>query len=242
VKVYKKLIITIIVIIVIIIIIGGLYTINEYRYDQLEKLIYEAELRKNNEVEQKEKIKFEAEQKKREEIEQKERLEYSDDERKKLQNVADQKAKLQYELMLQTIEENSDFYVSFSKKSLTEFYKYGYDYNYDNNGFFILGYIKEKLENEFNSDLLVNINSSYIVNEEGIIFVMLQYPFRIMKDYYYSSGSVEQYSFDYSIIYIPDEYLNAESIAKLSSEFYGFTDENLEDNLYIAKNSSWNYK
>jgi hypothetical protein len=47
--------------------------------------------------------------------------------------------------------------------------------------------------------------------------------------YYY------EWYYDYSVIYIPDEYINEESIAILDTEFSGFTDENIGNNLFVFK-------
>jgi hypothetical protein len=150
-KANKKLTIICIIITVICIIISSTYLINEYKYDQEVKLRYEAELRRREEVLQ----------------------------RKELQKEADQNARLQYESMLQAIKENSDYYVSFSKKCFSEFQEYGYDEFYEANGSFNLGIIKNNLENEYKSDLLGRIDDSYIIKEEGIIYVSLAAPRRI---------------------------------------------------------------
>jgi hypothetical protein len=209
--------------------VGVICSISNHNYDQIEKLLYESELRKRNELEQKEKIECKAK------------------ERKRLQNEADQNEELQYELILQTIKENSDYYVDFSKKALSEFENYGYDYIYDINGFFVLGNVREKLENEFNIDLLRNsellghIDNCYIANLEGIIFVILQYPNPIIGVDYYVPEPFQQYSYGCSIIYIPDEYMYEQSIAILSRKIDGFTDENIGNNLFVAKHSIRGY-
>jgi hypothetical protein len=218
-KTNKKLIFAIIIITAISIVIGGTYLINEYKYDQIEKSIYEAELRKTDEAEQEE------------------RLYYSDEERKRLQNESEINVELQYELILQNIEENSDYYVGFSKKFLLEFEKYGYDYTYDTYGDFSLGNVIDELKNEFNSNLLGAISGCQIGNVEGIIFVVLSYPDRIRGFDYYVPDPPWQYSYDCSIIYIPDEYMNEESISILSIKIDGFTDENIGNNLFVAKHS-----
>jgi hypothetical protein len=176
---------------------------------------------------------YESEQ--RNEVEQKEKIEY-EEERKRLQYEAEQNAKLQYDLMLQTIEENSDYYVDFSKKFLSEFEKFGYDDYYDTYGVFHLDKVIDKLENEFNSDLLGYVSYCYICNIEGIVFVNFESNYTIRgcsypndnRDYY-------KWQYDCSVIYIPDEHMNEKSIALLDREISGFTDEKLKENLFIVK-------
>jgi hypothetical protein len=222
-KVYKVLIIIFIFIAVISIIIGGTYFINEYKNDQIEKLIYEAELRKSNELEQKEKTEYEAE------------------ERKRLQKEAYQNEELQYELILQTIKENKDYYVEFSKKFLSEFEKFGYDDWYAQSGNFGLYKVRDKLEIVYNSGLLGNINNCSIRNVEGITFVGFQYPDAIIGVDYYAPDPFQQYSYDCTIIYIPDEYMYEQSITILSRKIDGFTDENIGNNLFVVKHSIRGY-
>jgi uncharacterized protein YxeA len=228
-KVYKVLAIISIIIIVISIIIGGTYLLNEYKYNKIEQLINEAELRHKNEIDQKEKSEYETEQE--------ERLEYSAEEKKRLQNEADRNTELQYELMLQTIKENKDYYVDFSKKFLSEFEKFGYDEWYAKSGSFGFYKVSDKLGNEFNSNLLGNISNCRIINVDGIISVIYQYPDSISGVDYYLPVPLQEYAYDCSIIYIPDECMNEESIAILSRKIDGITDENIGNNLFIAKHS-----
>jgi uncharacterized protein YxeA len=222
-KAYRTLTIIFIVITVLLSVTGVIYSINNYKYDQIEKLIYEAELRKRNEVEQKEKIEYEAE------------------ERKKLQNEAYQNEELQYELILQTIKENSDYYVDFSKKFISEFEKFGYDDLNAQSGNFDFYKVRDKLEIVYNSDLLGNINNCSIRNIEGITFVVYKYPDYIIGVDYNAPDPFRQYSYGCFIIYIADEYMNEESIAILSRKIDGFTDENIGNNLFVAKQSVMGY-
>jgi hypothetical protein len=150
-KFYKKLIIISIIVTVICITISTTYLINEYIYDQGVKQRYEAELRRRKET-----------------------LYY-----KELQKEADQNTKLQYELMLQTIKDNSDYYISFSKEFLSKFETYGYDEYYDTYGVFYLEKVKDKLENVFNRDVLGYEGNCFISNTDGIILVNYRYNYMI---------------------------------------------------------------
>jgi hypothetical protein len=127
--------------------------------------------------------------------------------------------------------------VSFSKKCLTEFEKHGYDEYYIMNGYFDLyTIIKHKLENEFNRDLMRY--ECYIQNIEGIVFVVLRYPVNIrVLEFYYGYTGLESY--DCSIMYIPDEYLNEESIATLDARILPF--EKVKGNLFVMKHPIMNY-
>jgi uncharacterized protein YxeA len=232
-KVYKTLTTIFVIIAVFLIIIGGIYSIINNKYDQIEKLINEAELRKTNEVDQKEKLEYEAEERKK--------LEYSDEEKKRLQKEDFQNQELQYQLILQTVKENSDYYVDFSKKFLLEFEKFGYDEWYAQSGSFDFYKVRDKLENEYNSDLLGHIDNCEIRNVEGIIFVYFKYLDDIIGLDYYAPDPFQQYSYGCSIIYIPDEYMNEESIAIVSGKFDYFTDENIGNNLFVAKQSIMGY-
>jgi uncharacterized protein YxeA len=232
-KVYKTLTTIVVIIAVFLIVIGGIYLIINYKYDQIEKLINEAELRKTDETHEKEKLEYEAEERKK--------LEYSDEEKKRLQKEDFQNQELQYQLILQTVKENSDYYADFSKRFLIEFEKYGHDEWYDKSGVFDLYKVRDKLENEYNSDLLGNIDNVRIRNIEGVIFVRFKYPNAIIGIDYYAPDPYQQYSYDCSIIYIPDEYMNEESIAILYRFLDGFTDENLGNNLFVAKQSIMGY-
>jgi hypothetical protein len=222
-KVYKTLTTIFIIIAVILIIIGGIYSIINYKYNQIEKAIYEAELRKANEVDRKEKIKYEAE------------------ERKRLQYEAEQNAELEYELMLQTITENSDYYVDFSNKFLLEFEKFGYDEYYDTYGVFHLEKVIAKLENEFNDDLFGYVSYCYICNIDGIILVYFESNYTI-RGVTYPSDNRDCYEWEYycSVIYIPDEYMNEETINTLKTKSNRFTDENIGNNLFIIKHPIFN--
>jgi hypothetical protein len=70
-----------------------------------------------------------------------------------LQDVSDHYEELQNELIYQTVEENYDYYVSFSKKCLVEFEKHGYNENLEiNDHFSLYTIINDNLKNEVNGD------------------------------------------------------------------------------------------
>jgi aspartyl/asparaginyl-tRNA synthetase len=172
------------------------------------------------------------------EIEQHEKLSYEVTKLEALQNASDQYEELQYKLMCQIIEENSDYYESFSKKCIFEFKEYEDDEFYAINGFFDLyTIINNKLDNEFNRDLVRY--DCRIYNVKGIIFVVLGYPVSI-KDFYFSSDSIHLYSYDCSIIYIPDEFMNEESITTVKTELR-LPIENIKGNLFVMKHPVMNY-
>jgi hypothetical protein len=201
-KIYKIIAFTFILAAVLLIIILGAYAaFSSYEYAEFERKRDEAK-----------------------EPEQTEAIQYTPEEIEKLQYEADQNYELKYDLMIKTIEENSDYYESFSKEFITEFEKYGYDSHYENSGTFKLRNVEDKMKIEFNSDLLGK--ECYIRNEIGIIYVDLDYPIAIDVYGFYSR---------YSIIYIPDEYMNDEVITKLNTEIHGSTLENIKENLFIAK-------
>jgi hypothetical protein len=203
-KVYNIIKIIFIIVFVILIFIGATYTF--IKYEVIEKLQYETE--------------------------QKEKSEYEREQIKILQKEADQNTKLQYELICQTIVENSDYYINFSKKFISVYEEFGYTkYNagYD---FFWLNNIDERLEYESNNDLLGN--ESKIRNEIGIRYVELVYP-KYAEVFNYSHEYTVHQIYNCLIIYIPDEYMDEELINTLNKEIYGTTLEKLKDNLFVAK-------
>jgi hypothetical protein len=172
------------------------------------------------------------------EMEQIEKLHNEAEEIKALQNASDQYEELQYKLMCQTIEENYDYYESFSKKCISEFEEDRDDEFYTMNGFFDLyTIIESELKEDFNNDLIKH--DCYIVNEEGIIFVQLKYPVSI-EMFDFSNGSTHLYSYDCTVIYIPDEYLNEESIATVYAGFR-LPFENIKENLFVMRHPVMNY-
>jgi hypothetical protein len=220
-KAYRILTIIFIIITVFLIIIGGIYSIINYKYNQIEKLIYEAELRKTDETHEKEKLEYEAE------------------ERIKLQEEADQEEKLQYELMLQTIKDNSDYYVTFSEKFISVYEEFGYNEFHSVYGFYDAFKLDGRLEYDLNSDLV--IYESHIRIEEGIRYVEIAYPVNV-GGFNYTQDFVEQYFYDYWIIYIPDEYIDEESITELLTEIYDITLVNVKDNLFVACRNTTYYR
>jgi hypothetical protein len=179
---------------------------------------------KSHKAEQRAKTQFE--------IEKHEKFQYQENRIEAVQNAADQYHELQLRFMYQTIEENSDYYESFSKKCISEFDEYGNEEFYTIEGSFDLyEIINNKLESEFNRDLVGY--DCRIINEEGVIFVILGYPMSI-KVFDFTDGSYGLESYDCSIIYIPDEYMNEESIATLEkSGMLPF--ENVKGNLFVMK-------
>jgi hypothetical protein len=172
----------------------------------------------------------------------KQQLQFESEQRSNLQDEAYKNSELQYELMLQTIKDNSDYYLSFSKEFLSEFEKYGYDEWYEKRGNFDFYKVSDKLEIEYNVDLLGIENDCCIRNIEGIVVVYFEKPYTI-KGIFYTGNALDYYEYVYycSVIYVPDEYINSESIAILNREIFGFTDENIGDNLFIVVHPIMNY-
>jgi hypothetical protein len=224
-KAYKNLIIKSIIVIIAILLltfIAAIYLV--HKYDQNEKTqnetIKQAELQYKEA--KKEKEKYEAEQ------------------RKKLQDEADQSLELQYQLIRQTVEENSDYYVSFSKEFLSVFNESAITETFDKN--YSFGYLnfESKLENEFNTDLLGRASECNVINFTGITFVDLMYAEPMTGvNYYERDDNRDYYAYEFnvycSVVYIPDEYMNEESINTLNTKIYSSTLENIKDNLFVAE-------
>jgi hypothetical protein len=133
--------------------------------------------------------------------------------------------------MLQTIEENSEYYMSFSKMFLSEFEKSGYEQNYPNFHSFGLEKVLDNLENEINSEL-VGIDSA-VRKEIGIIYVHLYYPFAIrVFDYIGDDFSAHYYYSEYAVVYIPDEYMDDDLVAALIDEI-NIPLKHVKDNLFL---------
>jgi hypothetical protein len=203
VKANKKLKIILIIAIELLIIIGVRYAI--YRHDLNEQLQYEAE--------------------------QSERRQFKIEESIRLKDETDKNTKIEYELMLQTIEENSEYYISFSKKFLSEFEKSGYEQNYPNFHSFGLDKVLDSLENEINRKLVGK--DSEVRNEIGIIYVQLYYPFVIrVFDYIDDDFFTHYYYREYAVVYIPDEYMDDDLIAALIDEI-NISLRHVKDNLFL---------
>jgi hypothetical protein len=74
----------------------------------------------------------------------------------------------------------------------------------------------------------------YIRNEEGIIYVVLGYPIQV-KVLDFSYGYTGIVSYECSIVYIPDEYLNDESIDMIINNRYFIDFRNIKDNLFVGR-------
>jgi hypothetical protein len=172
------------------------------------------------------------------EMEQIEKLYYEAEDVKALQNASNQYEELQYKLMCQTIEENSDYYENFSKNCISQFEEYGYDELYTmNDSFDLYTIIENELKNDFNRDLLRY--DCHISNVEGIIFVGLTYS-KSIEVLYFSDTSTHLDYYDCSIIYIPDKYMNEESISTLkNSGILPF--EHIKGNLFVMRHPITNY-
>jgi hypothetical protein len=152
----------------------------------------------------------------------------------KLQNILDKYEEAQYRVMCLTIEKNSDYLESFSKKCLYEFEEYEYDGKLGEYDAFDLRKIEDILE-DFNYELLSE--RLFIQSVKGVIFVQLQYAGSI--EFYYSNDFADPSSYDCSVIYVPDEYMNEESIETLKK---GMDDLlHVTGNLFVAKHSRYDY-
>jgi uncharacterized protein YozE (UPF0346 family) len=168
------------------------------------------------------------------ESEHKDKTHYDPEEIQKLQYEDDQNAEIQYELICQMIEENSDYYVNISKKFISTFKEYAATEPNAYKDSFSLSRIRSKFENDYNHQLLGLAEHCYIMNEIGITYVDLEYPISI-NGVYYSHGYIDYYYYYCSVIFIPDEYMDEEIITTLNTKIYGKTLKNIKDNLFIAK-------
>jgi hypothetical protein len=160
-------------------------------------------------------------------------MRYNIAQNEKLIYESEQNAKLKYELMLKTIEENSEYYTSFSKIFLSEFEKSDYDQIYAIYGSFYLENVFDKLEKEINSELVGE--DSVVRNEIGIIYSKIKYPYDIwIIDNFSDDGTPLYKIYYYWIVYIPDEYMNDELIATLNKEVYSIDLKELKGNLFLA--------
>jgi hypothetical protein len=150
-----------------------------------------------------------------------------------LQYETEQNAKMQYELMCKNIEENSDYYENFSKKFISVFKEYGYDKFDTDCGFFEKHLTEERLEYDFDSDLVGRQSS--ILNHKGISYIIIDYPERIEGFNYCNKHSEYHYYYDYYVVvYILDGNMDEASIDILNEEVYAETLKNIKDNLFVA--------
>jgi hypothetical protein len=176
-------------------------------------------------IDQKENLQFEA-------LQQAE-LRYDEAQNEKLEYELEQNEKIKYELMFNTIKENSDLYENFSNKFLSDFEKSIYAENCPLEFSFPLYDLYDRLDNEFDNYLLGD--ECYIKQFREFRFVELLYP-RVIKIYKYSPNSTTNYDYQgYMIIYIPDEYMDEESLNTISVDFYYSNLTNVIDNLFIVE-------
>jgi hypothetical protein len=149
----------------------------------------------------------------------------------KLQYEASQNYELQYESMIKTIKENSDYYENFSKEFISVFEEFGYDRFKTSWGFYERYDIENRLEYEFNYDLLGR--EGYVNYARGLTYVKLKYHDSILM-FDYSQGEDFYYSDEFWVVYIPYEYMDEETIATISREDFGSGLMNVKDNLFIA--------
>jgi hypothetical protein len=213
----------------VVLITNTLYKLSEAK--QIAQKQYEAEQSAilQSEAEQNAKLQSEAEQSAK--------VQAEAEQHAKLQAEAEKIEKYEYEMICQHIEEASEELKSFSKKFLSVYNEYGFDYFDVNYGFLKRGNSDEQLEYKSNIDILEIMDmigvahgtpSNFVVEE----FVFLEYPART-KVYKYCHIHSEYHYFEkwYCIFYIPDQYLNDESIAALN-EFYDGTIQHVKDNLF----------
>jgi hypothetical protein len=160
------------------------------------------------------------------------KLQYEAEQNEKLHYEYEQKAIVDYELMCKNIEENSDYYTEFSEKFISVFEEFVFYWFNNELGFYEPPISAEILEYESDNDLLGY--ESYIRNLEGYSYVELEYPDTI--DGYAYCNKHDEYHYyhnKYMVIYIPDEYMNKETIdtimtTKLRDLTY------IKDNLFVA--------
>ncbi|MDR0943138.1 MAG: hypothetical protein LBM41_01240 [Ruminococcus sp.] len=140
--------------------------------------------------------------------------------------ISQQNHTKEYELMCKNIEENSEYYVNFSKKLISLYEEFGYDeFDFENG--------ESELEYDIKSDLLGN--KGFIRNELGITYVRLVYPDSIKGFWMINYNLTFRYYYDrYWIVYIPDEYMDEETIDMLSKEHFGSNLNNVKGNLFVS--------
>jgi hypothetical protein len=187
-----------------------------------------------SEAKQSSKLQYESEKssKLQSRVEERAQLQYEAEQNEKLQYEFEQKAILDYELMCKNIEENSDYYIEFSEKFISLYEEFGYDTYKIDRGFYELYNPNELFEYEFDSDLLGY--ESHIRNYERYSYVELEYPDTI-DGYAYCNKHDEYHYFynKYMVIYIPDEYMNKETIDIIMTTKLRDL-KHIKDNLFVA--------
>jgi hypothetical protein len=135
--------------------------------------------------------------------------------------------------MCQNIEENSDYYIEFSKKFISVFEEFGFYWFRNEWGFYEPPGGSERLEFEINSELLGY--ESYIRNYGEYSYVELEYPYLIEIFLYCNKHDEYHYFYNkYVVIYIPDEYMNEETIDIINTKHFHSGLRNIKDNLFVA--------
>jgi hypothetical protein len=142
---------------------------------------------------------------------------------------SDQNEKAQYELMIQTVEENSDYYENFAIKFITKAEEFGYDQNSLTDLRFELFRI-DRNEIEYNNDLLIG---GSIRHNKGVRYVVFEYPARVRVFYSWHNFTAKYFHDTVLILYIPDEYMNEASIVTLS-EYYHQSLIHIKDKLFYV--------
>jgi hypothetical protein len=225
----RIMIFAIIAILLLIVVLIPIAMNKSYQAEQIAQQQYETELNAKLQSQAEQIAKLQAE------VEQSEKNQFTNEDHMKLQNILDKYEEAQYRVMCLTIEKNSDYLERFSKKCLFKFEEYGYDVNFGKGDIFDLRRIEDIFDVDFNIELLRK--RSFIRNVRGVIVVQLEYAGSI--EFYYSSDFTNPSSYDCSVIYVPDEYLNEESIEILQSALDSL--EHITDNLFVAKHSRYDY-
>jgi hypothetical protein len=146
-----------------------------------------------------------------------------------LQYESEQQEKSQYETICQIVDENSDYYIEFSIKFINEYIDFNFTNRIPKSASFSLYHVKDKLKNEYNNNLLGR--DCYIKQRNEIEYVDLEYAKKTrMFDYWH--GSVGYYYVDYSIIYIPDEYIKESILLEILGDNY--TSLCIKNNLFVT--------
>jgi hypothetical protein len=152
---------------------------------------------------------------------------------------------IQYKQLCQLVDMNCEYYTDFSKTFINLFDKHKLT-DFEKNTLlgkypFLILYnqqepeLRKEFENVLNTNLIVEGYLRYVKTEDAHIrYVCLETRYGLTKRSF-SIGHISDYSIDFYIIYIPDEYLNDSNLKTILGDDY----ESLyrKENLFIIEES-----
>jgi hypothetical protein len=152
-----------------------------------------------------------------------------------LQMDYDHKDELQYESVCKTVNENSEYYIDYSKKLIAAFDSQHLwkKRSYYGEGIYPISLIYNDKENYPDKNLA---DYAYIyyknIGDDEIKYVEINYP-SYVSNYDFWFGFNSHYYVKCSIFYVPDEYLTPQNLSNIFGDNY----ESLyrKDNLFVMK-------